>query len=372
MERIKFVEGCRGLAAIMVVLSHMIGVFYPAYYFNRELSYVENNIDYIIGHSPLSFFSSGDAGVVMFLLITGFGVYMTAQSSKFNLKKFVITRYVKLVTISILGAFPVWLLIKLDFLYVLDVMKEIRVPWLDAWAPWDLSFITCMLHTPLVSFQKYNGVLWTMNFFFYGAIISYITQVLISHKLRNDIIMYIILIVMLINMEWSYYYIPCILGVISGQIYNEYKEKIKIKGFYTILLLILGLYLWSYPMTDTGTIAYPNFLVHEYAVVYHSLGVFLFFVAVMFSRVLIKIMESDLLLLLGKYSVAIYLLHSPLLSSFSSYIFIELPTEWGYHYKTSIVFVSTIMMLPIVTVLFNHLISRSLKMVNKGYKLLFD
>lgn len=194
-------EGCRGLVAIMVVLFHMIGVFYPAYYFNKEFSYVENNVDYIIGHSPLSFFASGGAGVVMFLLITGFGVYMTAQSRKFNLKRFVITRYLKLVIISILGAFPVWLLTKLNLLYILSVMKEIRVPWLEAWAPWDLSFITCLIHSPLISFQQYNGVLWIMNFFFCGAIISYITQALISHNLRNDIIMYIILITPLYRIQ---------------------------------------------------------------------------------------------------------------------------------------------------------------------------
>lgn len=137
-------------------------------------------------------------------------------------------------------------------------------------------------------------------------------------------------------------------------------------------MLILGLYLWSYPTTDSGTIAYPDFLVHKYAVVYHSLGVFFFFIAVMFSNCLIKIMESDLLLRLGKYSIAIYLIHVLLIISFSLYIFMMLPIEWEYHNKVFMVLIFTVMMLLIVTVIFNYALSQTLKTVNKVYKLLLD
>lgn len=129
------------------------------------------------------------------------------------------------------------------------------------------------------------------------------------------------------------------------------------------------MYLWSYPTTDNGAVAYPDFFIHKYAVVYHSLGVFFFFVALMFSTVLIKIMESDLLLLLGKYSVAMYFIHVPVIISFSSYIFIMLPAEWEYHNKILMVFISTFMMLPIVTVVFDYIISQAIKTVTLLYRI---
>lgn len=76
MKRVKALDGIRGIAAIMVFFSHFAVMFYPAFYWsNKEISHC-NDIDFFIGQTPLSFLCNGNSGVMIFLMLTGFGSYM--------------------------------------------------------------------------------------------------------------------------------------------------------------------------------------------------------------------------------------------------------------------------------------------------------
>lgn len=77
IARVKAVDGLRGLAALMVVLNHLIVVFLPAVYWGSEGSTVE----LFLGETPLNFFLNGDSGVGIFLAITGYGTYKVMQKN---------------------------------------------------------------------------------------------------------------------------------------------------------------------------------------------------------------------------------------------------------------------------------------------------
>lgn len=76
LKRVKALDGIRGLAAIMVFFSHFAVMFYPAFYWSdKDISHC-NNIDFFIGQTPFSFLCNGNSGVMIFLMLTGFGSYM--------------------------------------------------------------------------------------------------------------------------------------------------------------------------------------------------------------------------------------------------------------------------------------------------------
>lgn len=99
IARVKAVDGLRGLAALMVVLNHLIVVFLPAVYWGSEGSTVE----LFLGETPLNFFLNGDSGVGIFLAITGYGTYKVMQKNADRITKFVLLRYIKLLILTIVG-----------------------------------------------------------------------------------------------------------------------------------------------------------------------------------------------------------------------------------------------------------------------------
>ncbi len=82
MMRIKFLDGFRGLAIIMVVLYHV---------FNRWTDFLPFGDKY--AHFPL--FQKGWLGVQLFFLISGFVILMSLEKSK-NFKEFISKRWLRL------------------------------------------------------------------------------------------------------------------------------------------------------------------------------------------------------------------------------------------------------------------------------------
>ena len=70
-DKIDSVDGVRGLACLMVILSHLSLIFFP-YVFSGRVSEMRSDIEYYIYHSPLTFFYSGTSAVFIFFTLSGF------------------------------------------------------------------------------------------------------------------------------------------------------------------------------------------------------------------------------------------------------------------------------------------------------------
>ena len=138
IARVKAVDGLRGLAALMVVLNHLIVVFLPAVYWGSEGSTVE----LFLGETPLNFFLNGDSGVGIFLAITGYGTYKVMQKNADRITKFVLLRYIKLLILTIVGAISVIIVEKARINYYGEVKILTGTIWLGDFSPAiDLSLI---------------------------------------------------------------------------------------------------------------------------------------------------------------------------------------------------------------------------------------
>lgn len=370
MERIKFVEGYRGFATIMVFFLHFSATFYPAINYGIEHSRA-SGIDFYFGHSPLAFIMNGNTGVVIFLLITGFGTYIAMQSERFNEKKYLITRWFKLMALTLIGGLSVLLLVKLNLIYLEEFLNVAPNPWLIHFKPWLADFSDLLLHNPLASMEMYNYPLWTMKLFFLGALLSYILFRILFKNIKKNLIVYSIFIfIMVINNDM--YYIPCILGVFLGEVYVK---KILIKPWQALTLFLVGVYLCAYPIyfpaypTEGvhGLVGYPSFMKADFFIYYHSIGAALILYACFSNVILRGIFESKFFQILGKYSLTIYLLHCPVIISLSSWMFLKLPLEMRYSYRILMIFFVTVIVISMLSVPYRWLIKKTLKCIDVLY-----
>ena len=89
--RVKSIEGCRGLAAIIVLITHFIVMFYPAVYWGREYTHWRQGLDYLLGQQlPVP---AAESGVLLFMIITGFGTYIAIDSANIDIRKYLFLQY---------------------------------------------------------------------------------------------------------------------------------------------------------------------------------------------------------------------------------------------------------------------------------------
>ena len=336
--RLKSIEGIRGIATLMVFFSHFAVMFYPAFYWGGTERSHCNDFDIWIGQTPISFFLNGNSGVMIFLILTGFGTYMLCCKSMKDCARYISLRYFKLFILTFIASASVWLLFKWDLVFALDIDEELLTPWFGNWNPMEDSYFSLVLQNPLESLATYNGVLWTMKYMFVGTIVS-VVMYLLSVNCAKPYLVYFLSIVVLVNMKETYY-IPCVLGVFLADVYNNNKSK-RINLPWGIVLAVLGIYLCAYPTGMEPTLPIYSFLPYEYCHYYHILGAGSLVYISLFWPFCVQFLEKKFFQIFGKHSMSIYVLHYGIIISFSAYLYTKLCDIISYNITVILIFIFT-------------------------------
>ena len=331
--RIKSIEGCRGLATILIMFVHFAVMFYPAVYWGPEYTHWQNGLDYLLWQ--IVPFPSGHSGVMLFLLITSFGTYIAVNGDKIDIRKYLLLRYFKLLLLTLLGVLPIIILLQSNMIFVTYILSNLNTPWFGNWSPGEINFWQALLHNPLSSLAAYNGVLWTMPYFFWGMILSFIMAKCFSKNFQENLYFSLGVFLLLANMA-QYYYMVCVTGTFLAYCYKYHTAKFQVSALKRVILFALAWYLCSYPAGIVGKEGI--FLHHSFQqayILYHTAGATLLAaLALMQNSLLQKAMKSRIFQWLGRYSMGIYLIHYPLLISLMAYLYRQLPEFLSYQVKT--------------------------------------
>lgn len=165
MERVKELDGLRGVGCLAVVASHLICGFFPAIYFDAGP----------IQNSPLKFFYDGNFAVAMFFVLSGFvlaGSYAKSEGGKVAL---VIGRYLRL-TIPVGGSILLaWSLLAAGLDRFPEMIAALGGKWIAGLNPFPLiSFSTALEQAASSVYTQggssVNSALWTMKIELAGSI----------------------------------------------------------------------------------------------------------------------------------------------------------------------------------------------------------
>lgn len=364
--RIKNVEGIRGIAALIVLFSHLTVMYYPAAYWGGEdLSHINNYVDILIGQSPLSVLFAGNSAVMIFLILTGFGAYFVHEKGKSTIVRFSTLRFFKLTIPIVLSCFMVWLLFALKLTFYQDIIESTKTLWFGDWNPYNVNFFKVLLHI-FSEARKYNNTLWTMPYIFKGSFLVILLKSIWGHSSGRHYI-YIIAIALMINLQDTYY-IPCILGLLLADWYSNGNCR-QLSNLKAIVLLVVSLYFFGVPTYMKSEFIMYRFLIFEgdFVQYYHIIGAFLLLYISLYWRPCKKIMESKLFQFLGRHSMAIYMVHYPILISVSSWLYLRLSVR----YKYNLAVIETSCITIIIVILLAILFQRVTGFLNKKIDLLY-
>lgn len=337
-NKINSVEGIRGIACLMVFLSHLSSTFAPSMH-TGNASQAKSSYEMLIHNSPFAFFYSGVAAVSIFFVLSGFilsHVILTSKNLPLSIAGMALKRYWRLMipaVVSCLIAYIIFSLFKVDNSQLGD--------WARRYIIESPSIVEAVKNGAVNAFfggsTAYNWSLWTMKIELYGTVIVLFMCSILPHiKYRKSFVIILMIIPFLMHLPSrdDIYYSAFISGVLVFLIKRE------ITSTQGLMLFLIGLFFCGYhyhgfwykdinsAITITGKLKIDNYIL------FNSIGGFLFVLSALKTNILSRTLSCKPLQYLGALSFSVYLIHQPLLYVVCPSVF-NLVKSHGYSYSIS-------------------------------------
>ena len=346
-EKLKYIDGLKGTGALIVYLCHFAYAFYFALYSLDPLSsHTAGNVEIAIGRSPLNILYNGNFAVQLFFVASGFVLcigYFRERERKSPAKR-ALKRYLRLMMPILLVNTVIFFLMKAGLYQNTEAAVLAKSEaWFANFNNFEPGYSHALREAVIGCFlfghNYFNGVLWTVKYLFLGALLLYVLTALVGDRPFRYAV-YAAGIVLLFNADYAGFLIGLLL---CDLVYTKpgWMEKLAGLPALSVLCLILGVYLGSYPSIGgrlTGSIY--GFL-PVLSVLYHRAGAALILYAVLMLKPLQQLFGSRFFVKLGDISFSWYLLHFPVIAVCSSAFLLKFYERMNYHLLMLVNFVLT-------------------------------
>lgn len=385
MNKIKYLDGLRGLAALMVVVHHLVIAFYPATFSadNSQTHFQDGKLEIWYCHSPFSVFTNGNFAVYIFFVLSGFVLsqkYFRTNDSSLLISS-AVKRYFRLFIPVFFTVTIAFIFLKLNLFYNVPASHISKSEWwLGIFWQFNPDINDWIYNSFIEVFyygnSKYNTVYWTMSIELFGSMMVFALLAL-THNLRNRWIIYPLFLFLFIKTE-SFFYASFVVGIFLSNYYPQLIEFGKKKWSIPvkIILLAVGILFGGFfsGQDITGTIyekLIVKFVIHSWDS-FHFYGSAFLVCGIILSPVLNKILSMKPISFLGKLSFSLYLLHPIVIGSFSSWLLLQLDYQHNYNQSMMILLPLSLVIIFISSWLMSNTIDKmSLTLPGKFYEKIF-
>jgi peptidoglycan/LPS O-acetylase OafA/YrhL len=336
-EKITYLDGLRGIAAINVMIMHFFIILVPAMIYSDRMPSHLGNLEQIFSSTPLGLIGAGNFSVCIFFVLSGY--VLTQKYFKTKDKKIIISsavrRYLRLFVPVLAATVLSFFLASTGVFhyYIETVAISGNNNYANYWT-FTPDIVDAVKQAVWGTFfagnDTYNPVLWTMAVEFYGSMLVFAMAFLFGLQ-RTRWTFYLAAAVLFFNT----YYLAFIIGMTFADMFNSKTSGFK-TGNKAILSVILfsGLFLGAYPVgTVTNDSLYGflnNGLFQTPKLTYHIMGAGMIMYVLLNSQWLQKVFSSPVPVFLGKISYSLYLIHFLVISSFTCALFLALHSILPY------------------------------------------
>jgi len=358
-------DGLRGIAALSVVLCHFLIAFYPQgfiylYPGSAVTGARESSVSSFLQLPMISAFWNGTLAVSLFFVLSGYvltSAFVSEQGISI-LRKRLAKRYFRFCIPVFASVMLSWFIVTSGLGHWKEAASLSGSWWLGHFWSFEPSFYDAIkeaLYGAIFGGRSfYMPPLWTMKIEFIGSIIVLSYTALKRDKPSDALVIGVISIYLYIyaRYEATYY-----LSFIAGSYLNKINFKPRKPYVFIIMLAALyiggangdALYTWlnddylDYPLAKQLMSAAAGFLI-------------VMLVKAGFGR---KVFCSKLVQLSGRISFSVYLVHFPILLSFSSYLYIKMHDFESYDLAIFINFILTMAVVVSTAYIFMKLFDES-------------
>jgi peptidoglycan/LPS O-acetylase OafA/YrhL len=357
-------EGLRGIASIIVVIYHNLLAFYAIAFLGIGGAIVQHSrLETTLYGSPILGLLSGTFAVAIFFVLSGFVLsiaYFKTRKPEI-VTRMAIKRYPRLMLPVLVSTLLCYALIKLGLSHTQSAATVTDSAWLHS--RWNfIPDIWNALWSGTVDIftsgsSVYNNVLWTMKIEFLGSFLVFAFLLLFSHSHRRWLL-YALLVVLTFN-SWL---LGFVFGMMLADVYAAgYIKKKKRNIFATIALMGVAIILGGYPYAAVNGTFYHitnilPFITMNYQIISTLIGATIIVVIVLTTKQVADVLSHRHISIFGKYTFSIYLIHLPILYTFTTGVFLLLHAHFSYTISVVISFLLSIPLLILATILFEKYI----------------
>ncbi|MBD1584432.1 acyltransferase family protein [Pseudoalteromonas sp. S16_S37] len=325
-EKVLSVESIRGWACFMVLISHLSLVFYPYLHsFFGKADQKAFPIQSFIHESPFGFFFSGTSAVYIFFVLSGYILTKVALKDQNRLGKvysMALKRYPRLMIPALASCLIAYAAIK-----GVDISSPHLSDWINGYRhSQEFSLVDAIYNGAIDVFfisgeSAYNPVLWTMKIELIGSFVVY-ALCLNRLTLKIPYLAVVFLILIVVGVQQQIVSPKLGLGLMSffgGYFFSLYGKQLSTKIAFAFLLV--GMYLAGAHNTSSSYQFIHMFLGnYTYNLANFMSGFFIVY-AILFNSRLNSAFSGKLSVFMGKVSFSVYLIHIPIIATFSMFMF---------------------------------------------------
>jgi peptidoglycan/LPS O-acetylase OafA/YrhL len=361
--KFRYLDGLRGLAALVVVIDHFAISFFQAAT-DASVHPTHGILETAVQKTPLHLIVSGNFSVCVFFILSGIVLsskfFHTGDSKVVTASA--IKRYPRLALPVIGCVLLAFTLMSLHAFFNVPASRITGSTWLVGFWRFHPNLFNAIYQGAVGIFIKgastYNTVLWTMKIELIGSFVVFALLLLVG-KLRYRYFVYLLLGLLFIQT----YYVTFVLGIALCDRYYHRRTAPKASWHWAawVPLLVASLGLASVPIgTLNGTwFAFAGNLLPAGASVpdtAHIIGAFGLVMAILYTPTLQNLLIKKPVLYLGKISFSLYLTHLYIIGSFSSYLFAQVEPSTGYGLGFVIMIIPSALLIWLVADLFTRLV----------------
>ena len=366
----------------MVFLFHFILGFMPQRHGQETASAIAGGN---LMETPFFFLINGHAAVTFFFVLSGFVLSYSyfRKGSSAGLIGSIIKRWPRLFPIALISTILSWVLIKYGLYSYSETAEITKSQWMARFAhaggdflnsTFTDAFMQGFFFTFFRGDENLNTSLWTMHYEFIGSLIVF-AMIPMLNGLRGSLAIIVFGILMLaafyINVYMCAFIMGCFFSYYRCQI-SDYKPIFplsKFTLFFTALFVIMafgytepGKGFYSFMrMSDPSMMKTIRILIHSVA------AVVLIEIILNYTKVY-TLFNSRTGRFLGRCSFALYVIHVPLIFSFSCYVFLSLLDQLGYRFTVLFTFIVSVIVLFLVSWIMTIIDESWCRFINRNVK----
>ncbi len=366
--RINYLDGLRGIASVGVFLWHNFLAFFPGAV-DPSLPLRAAWLERWIYCSPLAVFFAGDFNVYIFFVLSGFVISISFFRNKNadKVKKSYLRRYVRLMPPAAATVFVAYFLLANHLMFNNQAGAIANSWWLHLnWSAVNVSFLNAawtafygIWFVGLSPQAHFNSNLGTLFIEILGSymIFSYLTVAFTMQwefRARMAASSAMVLFALLLEPGEPHFAIFFV-GMIIADIFVSRPHYISKLGKLSYLWLVAGVIFGSANIGNIPAGPYHVFSVvfgflHLHPLTYPwAMGAIFMILAALTLPWLQRLFQTRPFQIMGDYSFSLYVAHTVVIGSFTSWAFVEL-SHWGYFDYTGNVLVAFLAALPVLAV----------------------
>jgi len=389
-QRILYLDGLRGLLAIVVFIHHFLYTFCPTVIFGggyEEFLSNQWSIERMFALTPLNLIFNPGFAINFFFLLSGYvqTVHYFRKPDLYFVQRSFIKRYFRLALPTLAVTLIVFAFHRLQFIHKDHFPPNaLTYDWIQSMMPDSLNFFQTVWYGLVECFssktQNYQ-VLWTMPVELYNSWMVLIL-LMVTHHLKNKLSLFVFWLFIQLFFLQSYYGMSFTLGLLLAYFNTNTPSfgRFFSGKFIKLICLLIGIYFASYPFigyqnSARQSIYNPISFFDAYPhVISYVFGNLLLFCVVLHSKTIQITLSKRVLKFFGDISFMFYLVHFLLLFSFSPWLFFTLfPLMHNSFANYLITGISTFVLITFVSFLLYKLVDLPvIKSCNSYTKKLFN